>query len=107
VGRVRIFFEQPPEPGAPASTAIDETDVPPPTPAQGEVLAVLCQAVLRGRGSTPSNHEIGRVLHRSTDTIKSHIARMLAAYSEPDRHSLARRAVAEGWVSREQNLPPG
>jgi DNA-binding NarL/FixJ family response regulator len=45
-----------------------------------------------------TNREIAGQVHRSENTIKFHVRRILEKAGAPNRTELARRATREGWL---------
>lgn len=78
-----------------------ENTAPPPAPAPGAPLPPLSDLemqILRLIADGFTNREIAGQVHRSENTIKFHVRRILEKAGAPNRTELARRATREGWL---------
>ncbi len=72
--------------------------------AQRQVLAALCEPLLRGEPVPAANAEVAAALHLSVETVRTHLKALFVRLDVPDlpqnrkRVELARRAVALGLV---------
>ena len=65
-----------------------------PTPKLGDLEMEILRQIVEGQ----SNREIAVKVHRSENTIKFHVRRILEKAGTANRTELARKATREGWL---------